>query len=87
MFYRIERHGYDLRVSLDMLPDGPAAIIWENKGSTRIINKEKVINAIDVLEDMSKHKGPDTGEPAVLFFWDDADIILTPLREHRSIQG
>ena len=59
-----------------MLPNGPMAIIWHNKGHLGMIAKEKVANAIDVLEDMSKHKGPDIGEPFILFYWDDVKPVL-----------
>lgn len=80
-YYTVKLHNYELHITPDMLSvKGPLAIIWENKGQTRIISKLRVINARDMLEDMSKHKGPDMNDPRITFFWDDANFDVISRR-------
>ncbi len=80
-YYTVECNRYELHIKINMLSaKGPLAIIWKNMGSTRIISREKIYNALHTLEDMSKHKGPDVHDPRVTFYWDDADLDVTPRR-------
>ena len=72
--YLVEEHGSRINLTLDDLSSGPFAILWTNNGHRGVITKEKVLNAINTLEDMAKHKGPDS-VCGIQFFWDD--FILT----------
>ena len=73
--YFVTEHGNRLNLTLDDLAAGELNILWLNNGHFREISHEKIGNAINVLEDMSKHKGPDTGNPFISFFWDDGAYL------------